>query len=317
MDDLVQIWAVDVSAYDLWKGNEKGERLIASCLANAAEEQAKVKRFIREIDQIRSLAGKLLVRLAVTTLKKTVSWNEMLFQTTKEGRPFLSFPVLDFDYNITHDGDWVAIAFSGSGQDQDQIRAPVVGVDVMEIHLPRFAKTVGDFVDTMDITLTPRERNWIMALSTADTFVTHCQLPPSLDRVQYEQLKRLYILWTYKEAYTKSKGLGLSHDFQDIDIDRRADSVTLKLSGMPEYGLNISEIVLPPGQSRNRRSGAGTGLESLLVVLRTNSNSNKNNKGEEVTLRTMEAEAAEKEGILRRWTMDGLVDASKVAISDR
>lgn len=53
MDSSVQIWAVDVSAYSLWTVWSKGEALIHAYLESTPEEEAKVKRYLREIDQIR------------------------------------------------------------------------------------------------------------------------------------------------------------------------------------------------------------------------------------------------------------------------
>jgi phosphopantetheinyl transferase len=184
MDKGVQIWAVDISAYDLWDNESKGDNLICMLLGSAQEEQTKVKRYVREIDQIRSLAGKLLVRLAIFTLRKDLKWDKLLFQITSQGRPFLSAPVLDFDYNITHDGDWVSIAFRGSCQDQEEVTPSVIGVDVMEMHLPHYEKSIEDFVDTLDISFTPREQQWVLAKDTDE------EEPALSDTAR--QLKRLY-----------------------------------------------------------------------------------------------------------------------------
>lgn len=49
----MQVWAVDVSGFALWdQAPDKGEHLIHDLLCNA-EEENKVKRYVREIDQIR------------------------------------------------------------------------------------------------------------------------------------------------------------------------------------------------------------------------------------------------------------------------
>lgn len=54
MSSELRIWAVDVSGYSLWIGDHKGEALIGSLLASSVAEQGKVKRYLREIDQIRA-----------------------------------------------------------------------------------------------------------------------------------------------------------------------------------------------------------------------------------------------------------------------
>lgn len=180
----------------------------------------------------------------------------------------------------------------------------------MEIHLPRYEKTVGDFVETMDMTLTPHERSWILSSYTSETFATQTAPPAPLTTEQYDQLKKLYTLWTYKEAFTKSKGLGLSFDFQNIDIKRGARSVSLTACGIAEDHLHFFEVRLPPGQcdTRTGRPGAGTGLDSLLVAVQS--------KQEGLLLTTMDAKQAELDGLLRIWTMESLVGACRGVISN-
>lgn len=217
-----------------------------------------------------------------------------------------SFPHINFDFNITHDGDWVAIAFQGSFEQQSSTSAPKVGIDVMEIHLPRFESCVLDFVDTMDMTLTPREREWILSDYTNDIFVTHDKRPIDLTRDEYEQLKKLYTLWTYKEAFTKAKGLGLGYDFQTIEVIKEAEEVSITAAGNLEKGLKVSQMVLPAGQSGARKAGGGTGLSSLLVVFQLT-------QDDETRMRELDVKAAQQEGHLRLWTMDDLVKASKQA----
>jgi phosphopantetheine--protein transferase-like protein len=217
-------------------------------------------------------------------------------------------PQLDFDFNITHDGDWVAIAFVGSlGKQLTMTSAANVGIDVMEIQLPKFEKSVLDFVDTMDMTLTPRERDWILSDYTHDTFVTQHDRPSNLSLLEYDQLKKLYTLWTYKEAFTKAKGMGLGYDFQTIEIVKLGDEVSITAADKAEKGLSIFQMVLPPGQSSARKAGGGTGLSSLLVVFELT-------KEEAISSRTMGVSQAQQEGMLRLWTMDRLVDASRQAM---
>lgn len=220
-------------------------------------------------------------------------------------------PMIDFDFNITHDGDWVAIAFRGTLQPQHQPVAPSIGVDVMEIHLPRFENTVQDFVSTMDMTLTSRERQWVLKEYTTDTFKTKISPPNSLSNHEFDQLKKLYTLWTYKEAFTKAKGMGLGFDFQTIDIEKEANSIAIKAGGQLQKGWKIYEMVLTPGKSANRRVGGGTGMESLLVVVEDTK------EDDPVSLKTIDMEQAQQEGLLRIWTMENLVKASKQLIDKR
>lgn len=59
MGSHLQVYAVDISGYRLWTSSSKGEELVESSLANSTEEQAKVKRYLREVDQIRMYTDKI------------------------------------------------------------------------------------------------------------------------------------------------------------------------------------------------------------------------------------------------------------------
>lgn len=216
--------------------------------------------------------------------------------------------MIDFDFNITHDGDWVAIAFRGTFEPQSQPASPSIGVDVMEIHLPRFENSVQDFVSTMDMTITDRERHWILKEYTTDTFKTKIPPPQSLSCHEFDQLKKLYTLWTYKEAFTKAKGMGLGFDFQTIDIKKEESNVSIVAGGQEQRGWNIYEIILSPSKNLDKRAGAGTGMESLLVVAECTG------KDDPVNFKTFDMKQAQQERLLRIWTMDKLVDASKKMI---
>lgn len=54
-------------------------------------------------------------------------------------------------------------------------------------------------------------------------------LPPALSPPlsQQEQLRRFFLIWTLKEAYTKALGLGLGFDFSRIEYDVPNDMVRI------------------------------------------------------------------------------------------
>ncbi len=66
----------------------------------------------------------------------------------------------------------------------------------MAIQLPRYESSLKSFTETMDMALTLSETRWV------------------LQEDEGKGLKRLYTLWTYKEAYTKNLGLGLGLIFR-------------------------------------------------------------------------------------------------------
>lgn len=290
-----------------------------------------------------SLCGKILVRLAVCDTFPDTQWPSLRFAATKEGRPYLASPRLAFDYNITHDGDWVSIVFCARPSlELAPPDRPVLGIDVMEIHLPRFETSVQTFVDTMDMTLTPRERSWILN-TPSDVDANAISLPAGTARglsvSDHARLKRLLTLWTYKEAFTKARGLGLSFDFACIEFamwDRNHPDVrTILYTRADEKGQRLqdkdrgaqaaasatgecvfSDIVLPSGHAHSGgtrsvpKPGMGTGQGSLLVIAMPRSDAQQR----QLTYNAITAQQGEQSGLLRLWTMESLLHAAEERI---
>ncbi|CAO1635588.1 unnamed protein product [Sympodiomycopsis kandeliae] len=196
----LQIWAVDISAWpEEHSTKEYLEPLLDLFFSHETDSSNvssdKVMRYLRGIDRIRALAALLLPRIMYCQVYD-LKWKDLAFDRTKEGRPFLkpssSLPS-PRDFNITHDGDWVILAFNPE--------VARVGIDVMSIALPHYESSVDSFVETMTDTMTSQELSWVKSSET-----------------QAEGLNRLYDLWTYKEALTKNMGMGLGFDFKRIEF---------------------------------------------------------------------------------------------------
>ncbi|PSR73678.1 hypothetical protein PHLCEN_2v10597 [Hermanssonia centrifuga] len=84
-----------------------------------------------------------------------------------------------------------------------------IGVDVMLLQVPR-RTTFEGFVETVSDQLTTYEQSILLP---------HSPLDPQ------EALRRFYLIWTLKEAYTKALGLGLGFDFKRIEYDVPKDVV--------------------------------------------------------------------------------------------
>ncbi|PWN32749.1 4'-phosphopantetheinyl transferase [Meira miltonrushii] len=337
MDCKVQVWAVDISEFKLWKNdNIKDDGLIDSFLPTK-EEQDKVRRYVREIDQIRSLTGKILAHYAVCSTFGDTIWGDIRFQVGQSGRPYLAKPQHAFDYNITHDGDWVAIAFARRPSlQQSPPFFTSIGIDVMEVHLPSFEQDAESFVETMEITLTESERKWILDTQPEDSIalVNH----QGVSGIEYqnaqesERLRRLYTLWTYKEAFTKAHGVGLSFDFSRLELAmwnrHTPQSSILSIQPAQSKGnrdvnasdisdtqnCHFDEIHLPPGEfhrsvylGKETIKGGGTGSGSILVIC-----SRKDElQVSQVPHSGMTASQAEKEGLVKMWTLEELMVKSK------
>lgn len=59
-----------------------------------------------------------------------------------------------------------------------------------------------------------------------------------------EALRRLYLVWTLKEAYTKAVGLGLGFDFKRIEVDLHA--LRVSIDGSFPLGWEFTAFTLEP-----------------------------------------------------------------------
>lgn len=65
---------------------------------------------------------------------------------------------------------------------------------------------------------------------------------PALSLPPREQLRRFYLIWTLKEAYTKALGLGLGFDFSRIEYDVPNDVV--RIDGIAPRGWKFTRFEL-------------------------------------------------------------------------
>lgn len=283
-DSDLQIWAVDVSGQaDMF--TEADLRVLVHDLlpgeANVADRE-KVLKYYRQVDRVRSLVARLLPRLLLAT-RFNVAWESIRFFATREGRPSVSAPILpvQFDFNISHDSDWVVMAFCISPSSTGGGEVKRVGADVMALQLPRYEQSVRSFVETMDMALTADETRWVLE-------------PASSGGNEELALERLFTLWTHKEAYTKNLGLGLGFDFSRIHFDF-AEQTKMTIDGKVVEKYRFIDILLP-------KVG---GVQSQVVVCHGPGD------GEVVETGQAGAEEAKEWGLLRVMTFGELVGAVK------
>ncbi|CDO74018.1 hypothetical protein BN946_scf185043.g67 [Trametes cinnabarina] len=156
--------------------------------------------------------------------------DDMRFFKTQAGKPYictkLSSPI---GYNITHDNGVVAMAYSTGADLYPDPPAYRVGVDVMLLQLPK-RDTFSGFVNVFSDQLTELERNILLPPASE---------PPLSQR---EQLRRFFLIWTLKEAYTKALGLGLGFDFGRIEYDVPNDVV--RIDGEAPRGWEFTRFEL-------------------------------------------------------------------------
>ncbi|PCH41391.1 4'-phosphopantetheinyl transferase [Wolfiporia cocos MD-104 SS10] len=176
-----------------------------------ADSQERLKRFYHKKDSFRGLVGRLLPRMLLR--ERGFRLEHMTFGRTENGKPYIATPGLSppIAYNVTHDSGLIAVAYE-SGQDiYPDPPAYRVGIDVMKLQLPR-RETFAAFVELFSDQLTALEKHILL---------------PSPPLAQQEALRRFYLIWTLKEAYTKALGLGLGFDFKRIEYDVPRDGVRI------------------------------------------------------------------------------------------
>ncbi|KAI9067617.1 hypothetical protein FKP32DRAFT_1620097 [Trametes sanguinea] len=177
------------------------------------ESRAHLQRYYHRIDGIRGLIGRLLPRLLLK--ERGIPKAEMRFFKTQAGKPYICTKLkTPIGYNVTHDNGVVAMAYSTGADLYPDPPAYRVGVDIMLLQLPK-RDTFSGFVDVFSDQLTRLERNILLPLASEPQLSAH------------EQLRRFFLIWTLKEAYTKALGLGLGFDFSRIEYDVPNDVVRI------------------------------------------------------------------------------------------
>lgn len=133
------------------------------------ERKSRADRYRRQEDSLRCVTADGLLRYALGTSAYTVGKGP-------SGKPFIRERE-DFHYNLSHAGNWVAIAFGGSE----------VGVDVEKLRPDTDIDAISRCI------FAPEERR--------------CLLEEEKDRLQ-----RFFEIWTGKESYLKYLGTGLQKD---------------------------------------------------------------------------------------------------------
>ncbi|KAG8967431.1 copper chaperone of lysine biosynthesis protein [Tulasnella sp. 419] len=203
----MQVWLVKVP----FESGELTEALFERAIQLVDEEsRAKIRRFYHAEDRWRCLVGRLLPRHFL--LSKGIKHEDMKFDKTDAGKPFLSAPQLGspFAFNITHDSKFVGMAFSTHSENND------IGIDLMRVEIPK-GETVKSFADILEDQLSHHEQIHLRTMTSR--------------RVDGANL--IFKYWTIKEAYTKALGHGLGFDFSRIEYDETASPVTLSVEGKP------------------------------------------------------------------------------------
>jgi len=150
---------------------------------------AMLKRFVGKKDLLRGLYSSILIRYLVHK-KLNISSEKIRFILNEYQKPFLA-GCDNFNFNISHSGDYVACALSGS----------MIGIDIQQMRNNCF-----DIAET------------VFAEEELEKF----RMLPETEKPDF-----FFDLWTLKESYIKAVGLGLSLDLKSFYFNIIDNSIKL------------------------------------------------------------------------------------------
>ncbi|KAH8106248.1 hypothetical protein BXZ70DRAFT_1004516 [Cristinia sonorae] len=191
-----------------------------------ADSKTRLLRYYRKEDTFRGLIGKLLPRVLLR--EQGISLASVSFAVTAAGKPYMDMTGLapSIGYSITHDNGAIAMAFANGDDLHGNPPAYQIGVDVMRLQLPK-RHTFKAFIEIFTEQLTAEEHNILLS---------------STDISAVEGLRRFYLIWTLKEAYTKALGIGLGFEFKRINYDVLEN--TVRIDGIVPEGWEFTRFEL-------------------------------------------------------------------------
>ena len=192
-------WLVDVST---WEPKQAEWELLLETLPSECRKRVMAFKF--KPDQKRALVSRLLQRRASAEVMG-IPQSAVKIERTKGGKPYLaSRPrtahgaasnVLNWNFNVSHEGHFVALAAE-----------PVLlcGIDIAAPELVRSGsqRNLEERFELMSNQFTPHEWRTIRACGP--------------DEAQMEAMLRKH--WSLKEAYTKGRGDGIAFGLQNCEF---------------------------------------------------------------------------------------------------
>mmetsp|Transcript_156753 Transcript_156753/g.380718 ORF Transcript_156753/g.380718 Transcript_156753/m.380718 type:complete len:388 (-) Transcript_156753:123-1286(-) len=234
-------WAVNSTA---WKpegeANGKEFQFLVSLIREPAEREA-VSKFVRFVDQKRAVISRLLARRACAAVLGLSSFKDIEIARTKGKKPFLRYPrppqdrpdLGNFNFNVSHEGDWVVLASEP---------LCVCGVDVAAPHDRRGKEF--DVFETFKEQLT--EEEWHVVEREAATAVAKRMAKDAPAKIspdwalevedfegtglssdhsntvrplnQPEGYQAFQCFWSAKEAFVKARGDGLGFELNRAEF---------------------------------------------------------------------------------------------------
>ncbi|MET3035907.1 4'-phosphopantetheinyl transferase superfamily protein [Chryseobacterium sp. NRRL B-14859] len=159
------------------------------------EKRAKIQRFRKPIDAMRSLLGDLIIRF-ILCRHYGFHNHEIHYEHQEFGKPYLpEHP--DVHFNISHSGDWVV---------------GIVSTDLIGIDIEKITEVKENLTS---LALTTEEHQQFQKLN------------------ETERNLFFFELWTLKESYVKATGKGLSEGLNTLQISRDNGNIHIEKDGKP------------------------------------------------------------------------------------
>ncbi|KAI7747601.1 hypothetical protein M8C21_019117 [Ambrosia artemisiifolia] len=201
MEKCVQRWLVNTSQ---WDPSPHEFSIAMSVLPQ--HQHSSITRFIKIEDRKRALVSRLL-QYALVHQVTGIPFDEIVINRTPEGKPYLEkhlnvkFP--NFNFNVSHHGDYVAIASE-----------PIclVGLDIVSCFIPG-KETVIDFINSFSSYFSSSEWEKIInAGSDDDVLDMFFRLMTVGNMNRY---------WCLKEAFVKALGTGFGYKLDYVEFHHK------------------------------------------------------------------------------------------------
>ncbi|MEE9369548.1 MAG: 4'-phosphopantetheinyl transferase superfamily protein [Pontiella sp.] len=171
-EDIIHIWGIYVP--------DMLDRLDQLHSVLCEKEQEKAARFHRESDRQSSIAARSALRILLSRYTG-ISATDIVFDYSENGKPHVNDS--DIDFNVSHSGDWVVLAF---GRNRN------IGVDIEKIKRE------------MDV------------LAIASRYFTPEEI--EIMKKAGDQHGTFFQLWARKEAYVKACGSALFRELSNYSV---------------------------------------------------------------------------------------------------
>ncbi|XP_045809091.1 L-aminoadipate-semialdehyde dehydrogenase-phosphopantetheinyl transferase-like [Trifolium pratense] len=194
MEEGVRRWVVDIS-----KWNPKPTQFSFALSLLPSQQHSSITRFFKIEDRKRALISQML---QYTLLYDLIKINiPFIIKRTSQNKPFLDLLDYDklgltifpnFNFNVSHHGDYVAIASEP---------LCLVGIDIVSFDIPPQGETVAEFIRFFSSYFSSLEWDNIINAGTSN-----------------HVLIEFYKYWSLKEAYVKAMGSGLIEGLNKVEF---------------------------------------------------------------------------------------------------